>query len=388
MKTESHHFAEYVSPGHPDRLADAIAESLVDYAVRHDRRALVAVEVAVHTRLVFVDGRMAHKGPSVDLRPLVDSVYRNAGYGDHWAPLRGSLRVEDDLCREELSAAESDIRGLSDDQNVVLGYATADARSNHLPAAHFVATCLGRELAAWRSRASALAGNGRPDHKIFGPDFKLLPHLIRQTDGCGGAAWSWHRLTLSVQHCAGLTYEDQHRLLFPVLKGACDKLEKTRSLTGLGTSFQLDKLCLNGAGDFQVGGPYGDNGLSGKKLVVDHYGPEFPIGGGALCGKDPHKIDRVGPLRARQLAKHLARSHRQPAQVRLAWSPGQPSPYHVEASIELSGAWKRLPQSVLPGLDWFAIETIFDNLRLHDVRWAETVLEGYFTEPGWTWERW
>jgi hypothetical protein len=91
-------------------------------------------------------------------------------------------------------------------------------------------------------------------------------------------------------------------------------------------------------------------------------------------------------LRARQLARQLARSYRRPAQVRLAWSPGQAAPYHIEAHIDLNGAWQSLARSSLPARDWFAIETIFCDLRLQHVRWAEAVLEGYFASLDIAWE--
>jgi S-adenosylmethionine synthetase len=79
-------------------------------------------------------------------------------------------------------------------------------------------------------------------------------------------------------------------------------------LEGVASTFTSDKLILNGAGEFAIGGPEGDNGLSGKKLVIDHYGPGVLIGGGALSGKDPHKVDKCGTLRARQFAKKLVRA--------------------------------------------------------------------------------
>ena len=99
-------------------------------------------------------------------------------------------------------------------------------------------------------------------------------------------------------------YERQHRILLPLLEQILRDLE-TGELEGAASTFTSDKLILNGAGEFAVGGPEGDNGLSGKKLVIDHYGPGVPIGGGALAGKDPHKVDKCGALRARQLAKDL-----------------------------------------------------------------------------------
>ena len=88
----------------------------------------------------------------------------------------------------------------------------------------------------------------------------------------------------------------------PILKQILKELE-AGGLEGAAATFTPDKLILNGAGEFAIGGPEGDNGLSGKKLVIDHYGPGVPIGGGALPGKDPHKVDKCGALRARQLAK-------------------------------------------------------------------------------------
>ena len=162
--------AEYVSPGHPDRLADAIAESIVTAAVRQKPDALVGVEVAVHTDCVFVDGRIAAGSQPVDIEKIVRDVYRAAGYGGSWNPDPGKIRVTTDLCQEVLSAEESDIRPFSDDQNIVIGYACGDERTNYLPAAHWISGELGRRLfARLRSDADLSA--------TFGPDFKILASL-------------------------------------------------------------------------------------------------------------------------------------------------------------------------------------------------------------------
>ena len=147
--------AEYVSPGHPDRVADAIAESIVTAAVRQKPDALVGVEVAVHTDCVFVDGRIAAGPGSIDIEKIVRDVYRAAGYGGSWNPDPGKIRVTTDLCQEVLSAEESDIRTFSDDQNIVIGYACGDERTNYLPVAHWVSGELGRRLFA-RLRATRI----------------------------------------------------------------------------------------------------------------------------------------------------------------------------------------------------------------------------------------
>ena len=392
MKTETHHFAEYVSIGHPDRLADAIAEGIVDHAMAIDSRALVGVEVAVHTNKVFIDGRVAwrtadNKPPAPPLSQIARRVYRDAGYGGPWEPAPHTLEVTDDLCREVLPEEEAELRPYSDDQNVVIGYATPNPATNNLPVAHYVANWIGRKVQQWRVLAKIQEANlsGKAT-EFLGPDFKVLPHLIRKTGSTGQETWRWERLTLSIQHVDGVYYEDQHRVLSPLLTSICQELEESTQLKGLGATFKPDCLFLNGAGDFKQGGPEGDNGLSGKKLVVDHYGPEIPIGGGALCGKDPHKIDRVGPLRARQLARQLACAHGKNAFVRLAWSPGETHPSHVEALLEQNGQQTSLSAGQLPPRDWFSIETIFRDLDLGKVNWQRCSRAGYFANPALPWE--
>ena len=195
--------AEYVSPGHPDRLADAIAESIVTAAVRQKPDALVGVEVAVHTDCVFVDGRIAAGSQSVDIEKIVRDVFRAAGYGGSWNPDPVKIRVTTDLCQEALSAEESDIRPFSDDQNIVIGYACGDERTNCLPVAHWVSGELGRRLFAWLRSDADLSS-------IFGPDFKILASLEVEP---GEARVEWRRMVLSVQHVPKLPYERQHQIL-------------------------------------------------------------------------------------------------------------------------------------------------------------------------------
>src|ERR1700730_15543354 len=117
------HHAEYVSPGHPDRLADTIAESIVTSAVWQKPDTLVGVEVAVHTDCVFADGRIADGriaggAQPIDVEKIVGNVYRAAGYGGPWKPEPGKIRVTSNVCWEKLPAEESDIRPFSDDQNI------------------------------------------------------------------------------------------------------------------------------------------------------------------------------------------------------------------------------------------------------------------------------
>lgn len=382
--------AEYVSPGHPDRLADAVVESIVDLAVGRDPDALVGVECAVHTDHVFVDGRIAAgKGTCAvsadEIEVLARRVYRVAGYGADWIPVPEKLKVIQNVCLEPLSDEERAIRNVSDDQNVVGGYACNHPETDYLPPAHFIANYIGRAVDAWRRTVPGK----------FGPDFKVLVHLSHTSPRrngeagntaapCPGVDYVWHRLTLSIQHRAGVFAAEQHAQILPVVRAALAELEG-RGLAGI-ADLPLEKFILNGMGDFIVGGPEGDNGLSGKKLAVDFYGPEIPIGGGAICGKDPHKVDVAGAFRARQLALKLLKERGGNAvTVRLGWTPGDATPAFREAeSVDSLGLARPIPASALPSEDWFSIDSIVSDLHLAEMVRHNRVLAGYFFDQGTT----
>lgn len=375
------HIAEDVLPGHPDRLADAVAEAAVDHAVAIDPDALVGVEVAVHRNVAFVTGRIA-AGREPDAErlfssSLVHQAYWDAGYRERWGLLPGhyagrddssidapaglALTVHTDLDLGPLSADERAIRCFSDDQNHVVGHAEGSAATGYLPAAPFVAR-----------RMREAVGRLREKHAgVLGPDGKVWIRLIDD-----GPRIAWDRCNVSVQHVPGIGFEELHELVSPAVELEIESL--SNALPGIADSWSSEQLRLNGAGDFSCGGPFGDNGLSGKKLVVDHYGPGVPIGGGALCGKDPHKVDRIGALRARQLAVRLVRdAGASRATVRLGWLPGLEAPSFVDALVD-GEAWDeaRIAKSIaIPDL---SIAATFRDLELDGVKWREVLGRGYF----------
>ena len=299
--------AEFVFPGHPDKLCDAIADSLVQEAGNRERRALVGVEVAVHRNRVFVTGRIACKdAATIDVERVVREVYRTAGYGGGWYPAPEELMVESHLCLGPLEDGEAEFRELSDDQAICIGYANNLPQTNHLPVEHWLAGKLARRLYALRLEAPALA---------LGPDGKVLV-LVREE----GAAWSLQAFSCSLQQRSAADEVGLHRA---VRLAIGDELQKLSAmLPGLSAALP-EQITVNGAGAFEVGGPEGDNGLSGKKLVMDAYGPRVPIGGGAWSGKDFFKADRAGGMHARRLAKFVVGlGLATEAKVTLQWFPG------------------------------------------------------------------
>lgn len=355
--------AEYVSPGHPDRLCDAIVNNIVDYVLSKDKDALCGLECAVHTNKVFVDGRIAAgKGATVinqdEIKGIVRQVYQDAGYGKEvlYGRIRGrrfhpfpeELEIILDVCVEELSDEERDLRKYSDDQNVVNGYALNSPATRYLPIEHYVALRLGeknRNNSCWQ-----------------GPDFKILVQIKKEDN-----AYEWERLTLSFQHPREIDFADLYSHIKRWIDSDLKTLFRGTPLDSL-SRIDSDRFYLNGAGDFVQGGPEGDNGLSGKKLCIDFYGPSVPIGGGAIHGKDPHKIDVCGALRARELAVKLVKEHGfYSVFTTLAWSPGEKAPYIIEAyEIDEFGTKIRIDDSLLPPRDFFSIECINNDLRLGD----------------------
>ena len=158
------------------------------------------------------------------------------------------------------------MRLISDDQAICIGYAINEPQNNYVPLAHHLAYTAGQMMTRLRE-----------EYKT-GPDGKVI--VTTQNETIERIFSFHHKTETSLTHLYKKAHHIAHQL------GITD----------------LSKVDVNGGGDFDVGGPFGDNGLSGKKLVVDAYGPSVPIGGGAWSGKDPHKIDRVGALIARKLA--------------------------------------------------------------------------------------
>lgn len=280
--------AEWVFPGHPDRLADAVAGALAREARARDDFALCGVEVAVHRDVVFVDGRLAGRdAASIDVDAIVRDAYRAAGYGGEFPPDPERLRVLTDLDVGPLLDGEDAIRPISDDQAIVVGYWNALPGCDGQPVEQATVLALGPALAALRVEEPGLG---------LGPDGKVLVVVAEHADG----RFALQQVSVSLQHVAGhdavALERAVRRCIAKVVAGLADRIP------GYSPAVP-DTIVVNGAGDFVCGGPHGDNGLSGKKLVVDFHGPRVPIGGGAIFGKDDWKPDHRGPVEARRLAR-------------------------------------------------------------------------------------
>ena len=305
--------AEYVLPGHPDKLADAIADAIVREAGTRERRALVGVEVALHRDVVFIDGRVACRGAArIDFRSLVRRVYADIGYGTTFGPDPRRLKIRTDLCLGPLLRGESKFREVSDDQVISVGYACSTPGTDMRPVEHAIAKRLAGAMNDLRRT--------QPD-LLLGPDGKVMVLVAERITPGGAARWTLEQVTVSMQHAAHWHAIEAHSALTECLRAEIAAIAAV--VPGLAVSPQLD-LRINPVGDFVEGGPFGDNGLSGKKLVMDAYGPRVPIGGGATAGKDRWKPDVRGPAFAREIAvEHVLRHGCRECTVTVAISPGE-----------------------------------------------------------------
>ena len=368
--------AEFIFPGHPDKLCDAIADALVQEAHRREPRALAGVEVAAHRTHVYVTGRIACAGANdIDVEAIVRGVYRSAGYDEDWYPAPERVQVVSNLCLGPLADGEAEFRELSDDQAICIGYANDLEATNHLPVEQWLVARLARRLHALRREAPQLG---------LGPDGKVLI-AVREDAPAESRTWSLDAFSCSLQQKVQADEVALHRA---VRLAVGEELARAaRELQGLSATLP-ERLTVNGAGAFEVGGPEGDNGLSGKKLVVDAYGPRVPIGGGAWSGKDFFKADRAGGLHARRLAKAIVRlGLASEAQVVLGWFPGDRAARLLR--IATGGGRSCTGQ----GLDAACLEKAFDLslLRSGTAYPVDDLVEvarwGHFAAAGYPWER-
>jgi S-adenosylmethionine synthetase len=337
-------FGETVSPGHPDKLADAVADTIVSAVYENDSSALVGVEVAVSLDRVYITGRIATSGKSLkslDLNAIVRKVFQEAGYGrshpgTRWLPDPDCIVLDTSgLILDEIQEDERKIRCLSDDQSITVGFAVDSPETNYIPRGQWLAWQVMREIRLFTGE--------RPDR--FGPDAKVLTQITN-----GEGSWIFDRLVVSMQHAAAIDWSEIGRVVYRAL----NNLKKHFGQTGVACNFDPDAidLIVNGHGDFSTGGPLGDNGLSGKKLVMDAYGPMVPIGGGAYSGKDPHKIDRAGAVLAREMALHSVINEANPWDtVQLSWAPGKQHYVAMNSLMAMDGTRQHFPQTIQQCVD-------------------------------------
>ena len=292
--------SESVSEGHPDKVADQISDALLDQFLAYDSDAHCAIETFVTTGQVVIMGEVRSK-EYVDLQTIARKTIKKIGYtkseyqfdGDSCGIMSAIHEQSDDIDRG-VNRANEDEQGAGD-QGMMFGYAINETE-NYMPVSLDLAHLIMRVLADIRKEGKEMTYL-RPDAKSQVTIEYNDDHTPRRI----------HTIVVSTQHdefdsdddrMLAKIKDDVINILIPRVKAACD--DKTRAL------FNDDILYyVNPTGKFVIGGPHGDTGLTGRKIIVDTYGGKGAHGGGAFSGKDPSKVDRSAAYASRYIAKNL-----------------------------------------------------------------------------------
>lgn len=282
--------SESVSEGHPDKVCDRISDSIVDLYMKADPQSRVAAETMAFTDNVVIAGET--RGPDSVTNELIEKAAREAireiGYeqdGFNWKTVKIDVRLvqqsPDIAMGVDASGSKDEGAG---DQGIMFGYACCETEELMPAAIHYSHNIL-RELAEKR-HAGVLS--------MLGPDAKSQVSL-EYRDGKPVRATS---VVVSTQHQDGLSQKDVREIVRPYVEGCLPE----------GWMCPEDEFYVNPTGRFVIGGPVGDCGLTGRKIIVDTYGGSAPHGGGAFSGKDCTKVDRSAAYVARYLAKNVVAS--------------------------------------------------------------------------------
>jgi S-adenosylmethionine synthetase len=376
--------SESVTEGHPDKICDQISDSILDALLEVDPHARVAVETLVTTGLVHVAGEVTTTG-YVDIPSIVRKRISDIGYNssDVWFDGRScgvSVSIggqSPDIAqgvdnafesREESSHDADDLQGAGD-QGIMFGFATTET-PELMPLPIWLAHRLAERLA--EVRKSGEVDYLRPDGKT------------QVTVGYEGAVpRSIETVVLSTQHSPSISTA--------ALRGEMERLVIRPVLDRVGLSSADARILINPTGIFHIGGPQGDAGLTGRKIIVDTYGGAARHGGGAFSGKDPSKVDRSAAYALRWVAKNaVAAGLADRLEVQVAYAIGKASP--VGLYVESFGTGHVDDDTIIGAIrDVFDLRpgAIIRDLDLLRPIYAATSTYGHFGRelPDFTWER-
>ena len=358
--------SESVSEGHPDKVCDRVSDTVLDLFLQHDTQARVACETLATTNRVVLAGEVRAPEEMMDdimsqIEPAVRAAIADIGYEQdkfHHAHFEFQNYLHEQSADIAVGVDEAgDKEEGAGDQGLMFGYACRETDELMPAPIHYSHAILKRLAEMRKSDADSL----------LRPDAKSQLTLIYNDDGSIAGV---DKIVLSTQHAVGASQADIRALVTPVI---ADILPD-------GWMVGADDLYINPTGIFEIGGPDGDAGLTGRKIIVDTYGGAAPHGGGAFSGKDPTKVDRSAAYAARYLAKNVVASGiADKCTIQLAYAIGVAEPVSVYVNTHgTSSVADSDIQDKLRELVDLTPKGIRTHLGLNEPIYAPTAAYGHF----------
>lgn len=361
--------SESVSEGHPDKICDQISDAVLDAVLKEDPTSRVACECFASTGLIMVGGEITTE-TYIDLPDIVREVIRKIGY------TKAEYRFDADSCavlnvinRQSPDIAMGVNTGGAGDQGMMFGYACTETKEL-MPAALMYSHALVKKLADIRKQQSSLMPYLRPDAKA--------QVTVAYSDS--GEITRVDAIVVSTQHDP---INSQSIIHNDVMEHIIKQVIPSHFIDS------QTKFHINPTGNFEIGGPHGDTGLTGRKIIVDTYGGKAPHGGGAFSGKDPTKVDRSAAYAARHLAKNIVASglaKECTIQVSYAIGVANPVSLYVDTHGTSSVPGNVISEFIMNNVDLTPIG-IINRLDLRKPIYQETAAYGHFGRIQFPWEQ-
>lgn len=364
--------SESVTEGHPDKICDQVSDSILDELITNDPDSRVAIEAMTTTGIVFVAGEVSSKA-RIDAQDVVRSTLKDIGYnglkygfdGNSCSVLTSIHEQSPDISMG-VSKNENGVQGAGD-QGLMFGYATSET-AELMPLPITLAHKLTMKLAKVRKEKTL---------DWLGPDGKSQVSVIYEDS----VPKKIDTVVVSTQHSEDVSISQvREEVISKVIKPICNDLINNST-----------KFLVNPTGRFVIGGPVGDTGLTGRKIIADTYGGMGRHGGGAFSGKDPSKVDRSACYVARYIAKNIVASGlASKCEVQLAYAIGVADPVSIMVDTFHTGktSEEKIEKQVREIFDTTPIG-IIEMLRLKRPIYKKTAAYGHFgrNEPDFTWEK-
>jgi S-adenosylmethionine synthetase len=364
--------SESVTEGHPDKICDQVSDSILDEIISQDPDSRVAVEAMTTTGIVFVAGEVTSTA-KFDAQDVVRRTVRNIGYdglkhgfdGNSCAVLTSIHEQSPDISMG-VSKNEDGVQGAGD-QGLMFGYATSET-PEFMPLPITLAHKLTMRLAAVRKEGTL---------DWIGPDGKSQVSVIYED----AVPKNIDTVVVSTQHMEDVSISQvREEVISKVIKPICDDLINNST-----------KFLVNPTGRFVIGGPVGDTGLTGRKIIADTYGGMGRHGGGAFSGKDPSKVDRSACYMARYIAKNIVSSGlASKCEVQLAYAIGVAEPVSIMVDTFNTGKIneEKIESQVREIFDTTPLG-IIETLLLKRPIYKKTAAYGHFgrNDPDFSWEK-